>query len=588
MSATLRSHPDVLIRTTRLLYRNAVIGQAMSMLIGSLLCYGLRASLPVGELLGWLLPALSFALVRIGLARAYARAPADFAHALIWRRRYLIGTAIVALWWGGGALAFMFGMPPAPRLIVSLVICGMVAGAVPILSPVLPALRFYAVMLVLPVTLTALAGGEPYDPLIAAMSLLFLYTVLRSAGYFNEMLSEAIELEIEKGRLADDLKVATAEAQAASRAKSEFLANISHEIRTPMNGIVGMAQLLSQQPLDDASREQVTVISSSTDALLTLVNDVLDLSRIEAGHFNLAPVPFSPQELVESLARMFGPQAQLRGLTLHWPDAALADALYGDPVRLKQIFVNLIGNALKFTPQGAITVRLTLTPREADVVELHASVADTGIGVPPEQIGRIFEAFSQADSSISRQYGGTGLGLSISRRLVRMMQGELWVDANPGGGSVFHFTAMLLTCEASALPSRPPAARPLVVLVAEDNPVNRLVAERLLEAQGHSVRLAHNGQQAIEAARAGGIDLILMDLQMPELDGLSATRLIRSAEALTGRARLPIVALSANGIAEEKTACLLAGMDDFLEKPLQQEALARLLSRVSAGEYAGR
>ncbi|MBM3115204.1 ATP-binding protein [Jeongeupia naejangsanensis] len=587
MVSALRQHPDVLIRTTRLLYRNAVIGQVMSIVIASLLCFGLRDALPGAELLGWLLPVLLMSLLRIGLARGYRHAPDDLASALLWRRRYLVGTVLVALWWGGGALAFMFGMPPAPRLVVSLVVCGMVAGAVPILAPVLPALQFYAAMLVLPVTVTALANGEAYDPLIAVMSLLFLYTVLRSAGFFNEMLAEAIELEIEKGGLNDELRAATQEAEAASRAKSEFLANISHEIRTPMNGIVGMAQLLEHQPLDTASREQVTVIRASTDALLTLVNDVLDLSRIEAGHFNLAPVPFSPQELFDTLANMFGPQAALRGLTLHWPEAALPPALYGDPVRLKQIFVNLIGNALKFTPQGRIEVRLALTRREADIVEWHASVADTGIGVPSAQTGRIFEAFSQADSSISRQYGGTGLGLSISRRLVRMMQGELWVEANPGGGSVFHFTAMLLDCDAGALPSQPPAARPLSVLVAEDNPVNRLVAERLLQAQGHQVFLATNGQQAIRAARAGGLDLILMDLQMPELDGLVATRCIRSAEEVTGRPRVPIVALSANGMAEEKTACLIAGMDDFLEKPLRQEALARLLARVAAGEFAG-
>ncbi|BCL74596.1 hypothetical protein JHS3_03320 [Jeongeupia sp. HS-3] len=558
------------------------------MVIASLLCYGLRDALPGAELLGWLGPVLLMALLRIRLAYAYRRAPDDLVNALKWRRRYLIGTVAVALWWSGGALAFMFGMPPAPRLIVSLVVCGMVAGSVPILASVLPALRFYATMLLLPVPITALASGEPYDALIAVMSLLFLYTVLRSAGFFNEVLAETIELEIEKGTLIHELKAATQEAEAASRAKSEFLANISHEIRTPMNGIVGMAQLLEHQQLDAASREQVTVIRGSTDALLTLVNDVLDLSRIEAGHFNLAPAPFSPSELIESLARMFGPQARLRGLALHWPDQSLPAALYGDAVRLKQVFVNLIGNALKFTPQGGITVQISLAQHDADVIEWHASVADTGIGVPPEQVGRIFEAFSQADSSISRQYGGTGLGLSISRRLVRMMRGEMWIEANQPGGSVFHFTAMLLACDAKALPSQPPAARPLSILVAEDNPVNRLVAERLLEAQGHTVRLADNGRQAIEAARAGGIDLILMDLQMPEIDGLTATRCIRGAEDMTGRMRVPIVALSANGIVEEKTACLVAGMDDFIEKPLQQEALARLLARVAAGEYAAR
>ncbi|UXY14989.1 ATP-binding protein [Chitiniphilus purpureus] len=578
----LRQDPEVILHTTRLLYRNAALGQAATFLNASLLAYALWWIEPQGAILIWWSTVTVIAGYRFCLARRFDQHNVTVAQAPEWRRQYLIGTIFAGIWWGGGGLYFMYGSPETVRYFIAFLFSGMVAGAVPILAPVLPALVWFALTLVLPVALMAALDGTSLGMTFGLMCLLFLFAVLKSASYFHQVLIESFALSSEKSRLVTDLQRAKVQAEEASHAKGEFLANISHEIRTPMNGILGMAQLLARHPLDPALREQVEILRGSADALLTLVNDVLDLSKIEADRFELDPAPFAPAELMADLQRMFDPFAQARGVIL---SCTLADnvpaCLQGDVTRLKQVFVNLLGNAFKFTAQGQVSAYAEVVRQKDGGYLWQAEVRDSGIGVPIHLRERIFEPFLQGDSSITREYGGTGLGLSIVARLVGLMQGRIWVEDNPGGGSIFRFYVRLAAAT-RALPAPGSEVAALRVLLVEDNPVNCMVAERFLALGGHSVTVATNGVEAVQAAETQHFDLILMDLQMPELGGIEASRLIRAYEAANGQPRQPIVVLSANVHEADRRACQQAGIDDYLEKPLRQDRLEALLAQVAA------
>jgi signal transduction histidine kinase/CheY-like chemotaxis protein len=370
--------------------------------------------------------------------------------------------------------------------------------------------------------------------------------------------------------------------RAADRAKSIFLANVSHEIRTPMNGVVGMTEVLLRDTLTAPQREQLEVIQRSGRSLVLLINDLLDLARLEEGHFELAVVRFEIRALVSDLLALYAPLASEKGLTLVTSvEEAVPRAVRGDALRLRQVLSNLVSNAIKFTPSGE--VRLVVT-REGD--QTRFAVVDTGPGISAAARPRLFERFEQGDASATRRAGGTGLGLSLSRDLVKRMGGALQHDASHAPGSRFHF-ALPLPLAAADL--EPVAARPLTrvatgtpgrVLVVDDNPVNLAVARGLISRAGYPVHTVSNGRAALEEVQASEWCLVLMDLQMPEMDGLEATRLIR---ALPGtRARVPIVALTASAMPEEVAACRLAGMDDVLAKPIDVEALSATLKRYAA------
>ena len=382
-------------------------------------------------------------------------------------------------------------------------------------------------------------------------------------------------------------------AESANRAKSEFLANMSHEIRTPMNGIIGFTELTLETALTETQRGNLANVRASAQALLQLINDILDFSKIEAGRMELEMVTFSLAECVGFAAKTIEPQARRKGVRVScWIGEDVPQNLFGDPNRLRQVLLNLASNAFKFTDHGEIRVAVAVESRKDSDVTLCFSVSDTGIGIPAEKQASIFEPFRQADGSISRRYGGTGLGLAISRKLVSLFGGEIWVESHPGEGSAFHFTARFeigpAPVDAGPVPeiAARSASFPLSILVAEDHAVNRELIARVLTARGHTVTAATNGVEAVRQFGQGTYDLVLMDVQMPEMDGFEATAAIRRTG---GRGRtVRIVALTANAMSGDCTRCLEAGMDGYLSKPMVRAKLDEVLEKASAEAQACR
>lgn len=436
-----------------------------------------------------------------------------------------------------------------------------------------------------------LETGAGHFDLVAIIS----FSVPLIVGVPAVLFADALITKIK--RMRAETSVALTEARVASRAKSEFLANISHEIRTPMNGVLGMAQVLEETELTDSQREKLRLIRDSGDLLMAIIDDVLDLSRIEAGRVDLNPVAQPLITVLGDTVALFRARADEQNTYLQFiasPD--VPDIMVFDSVRVRQCLGNLVSNAVKFTQNGEVRVTLSARPADSDMWAVEISVKDTGIGISAEGQSRLFEAFSQASIKTLQDYGGTGLGLAISRRLARVMGGDITLSSVLGEGTTFVFSFLAepapeaandLTSAAAVLAERSDEMQGLSILVVDDCDVNRLVAQGLLEPLGVTCHLADSGMAALQMLAELPVDLVLMDMQMPEMDGEATLRAIRaSGEAWSG---VPVVALTANAMQGEREACLAMGMQGYVTKPVRLSALqAEILHGVQADQQLAR
>ena len=550
--------------------------------------------------LGW---GLVFGLVvglRALLVSAYHRKrPADGDMAS-WGRYYTIGSTASGLVWGAAVLLFLHPGDYLGMMLMAFVIGGTVAGSVTFLACNLATFAWY-----LPVTLLPLAGhllieGDRVSLVMGFMVLLYMAGMWMAGRNFNATLTSSLRLSEQNAGLLVGLKEQLrqreldlletrrlqVEADAANAAKSRFFATMSHELRTPFTGILGMVELLRSSNLPGDAPQQLNVLDRCARVLLGLLNDLLDFSKIEAGQMAVEQVPFDLRPVLSDLSQLYGTAATTKGLalTLAMPEGNLTGL--GDMFRLRQVVVNFLSNAIKFTQQGGVTCTASLAEGGAEGRRLTVSVSDTGPGITPDVAARLFQPFSQGDTSTSRNFGGTGLGLAICKRIAEAMGGTVGLRSTEAAGATFWleipFPATALAAvnlQTEAKTSVPRETRPRRILLADDNEVNRLVIGNMLRRAGHEVALAEDGQEAVDAVVAQDFDLILLDMQMPVLDGREATRAIRAM--LPPKGSIPIAALTADAMTENRGSYMKAGLNELLTKPIRATDLQAAVERLT-------
>jgi signal transduction histidine kinase/ActR/RegA family two-component response regulator len=601
----------LLAEQTELIFRLTPFNLAVAAGVSLITAWALAPFTPTNVLLGWLVLLNVNHAARLVLILRYRRVRPAPNQVQPWMNAYLASAFIAGCLWGflGWALFPPTGNPY--QGVVVMILAGMVSGAVFSLSPMFMCFALFALPAVVPPAVFYLMSDEPALRVFGIGVLLYLLAAVaggrRLAQNYRESLQLRVDLErslIERETAQQMAEESMHAAERANEAKSRFLATMSHEIRTPMNGILGVTELVLGTELDAPQRHHLETVHKSAENLLAIVNDILDFSRIEAGKIKQERVDFDPRQTIAEITDLLGSRARNKGLEFEYEIAAdMPAAVRGDAGRLRQILTNLIGNAVKFTDRGAIRLRAgrgdypgAASPPPVKVgragdapetqIRLWFSIADTGMGIEPEDRARLFEAFQQGEHANTPRRGGTGLGLTISRQLVELMGGRIGLASEPGRGSTFWFTVRLDPAQGSVKPQGRPAAPVLPpvrghVLLVEDNRINREVAHTMLRQYGASVTLAENGQQALQRLSELDIDMILMDCEMPVLDGFETTRRIRAREAAAPppARHIPIVALTANAIEGDRERCLAAGMDDYVAKPFRYAELHGVVAR---------